>query len=193
MSRFLFPLLLIAAAVGIFVMFSDDAYKDVQALRAESAEYDQALLNSRELKEARDQLLVRYNSFSINDIARLRRMVPETVDNIRLIIEIEKIAAQYGMALRDVKFEAEKPETEGGEGVFITETPEDVMFANRPYDEFELEFTTQGTYANFISFLEDLERNLRIVDVQDITFSSSESSNGVYNFDFKVKTYWLKS
>ena len=58
--------------------------------------------------------------------------------------------------------------------------------------------TTRASYSNFVSFVKDLEKSLRVVDVNSITFSSTESvgtsqaSSDMYKYEFKVKTYWLK-
>ena len=57
--------------------------------------------------------------------------------------------------------------------------------------------------SDFLSFLKDLESNLRIVDMSSIQFSSdsntglnlssSSSSTEAYKYNFKIKTYWLKN
>ena len=74
----------------------------------------------------------------------------------------------------------------------------------KDYGVFDLEFSTSGSYDNFINFTKDLEKNLRIVDISSISFSSEVSSgiggaglktisSEIYKYDFKIKTYWLKN
>ena len=67
------------------------------------------------------------------------------------------------------------------------------------YGVFPMEFSIEGKYNTFISFMKELERNLRIIDVKSISFSSSSqagSKNGegsdIYIYSLKVQTYWLK-
>lgn len=196
MLRYITPLILIGAAVGVFLLVADPLFTEAKGYRATEQSYNTALANSRQLKAVRDELLVRYNSFTTSDLLRLERMLPDNVDNIRLVIEIEKIASQYGMALRDVAFEtvqAEDPAAALQEGAFVTETPESLLLDSRDYGTFSLSFTTRGTYANFVRFLGDLERNLRIVDIDSIKFSSEEGATaGIYDYDFEIQTYWLK-
>jgi Tfp pilus assembly protein PilO len=67
------------------------------------------------------------------------------------------------------------------------------------YGTWNLEFSTTGTYNNFLNFMKDLENNLRIVDISSISFSSNASSgvgsvaSNIYTYDFKIKTYWLEN
>ena len=71
---------------------------------------------------------------------------------------------------------------------------------NKEYGEWDLRFSTEGTYSDFLSFLNDLESNLRIVDISSIAFSSDTSSSVVlgkpkpadsYRYSFNIKTYWM--
>jgi hypothetical protein len=82
------------------------------------------------------------------------------------------------------------------------------QISRKDYGVWDLEFSTTGTYNNFLNFTKDLESNLRIVDISSIQFSSasssdintkinlpanSPSSSEVYRYGFKIKTYWLKN
>ena len=95
--RFVLPILLIAVAVTLFFTYLDPTYARVSELRAEQATYDDALDRSKELIAVRDRLLDTYNNFSRDDLRRLERLLPDHVDSVRLIIDIDSIAAQYGL------------------------------------------------------------------------------------------------
>ena len=125
------------------------------------------------------------------------------MNNIRLILEIEQIAAPYGMSLTNVKYDttsttsAASPTTVG-----VTAQGSIGAKASSDYGVFNLEFSTSGTYDNFINFTKDLESNLRIVDISSVAFSSDTSVSttskapaapNVYSYNFKIKTYWLKN
>ncbi len=196
--RFFIPSILIALSVISFIVFTDPTYKDVKDLKLEAAAYNQALDNAKSLQEKRDELAQKYNSFNPDDIEKVEKMLPDSVDNIRLIIEIEKMAAQYGMILKQVKYDTFETDSDES-GPVATETRTDALLANREYGEFELQFSTEGEYSKFLTFLRDIEESLRIVDVTDISFSSSSDvtttglTSGSYKYDFTVKTYWLKN
>src|SRR3989339_641955 len=204
MFRFIMPVILIGIAVTTFFMFTNPVYKDISELRAEVASYNEALDNSKALENERDKLTAKYNAINPENLTKIAKLLPENVDNIRLILEIEQIALPYGMVLKDVKYDT----TDAGaaatgsaaiQGGGATKT------SPKDYGIFDLSFSTTGTYNNFINFTKDLENNLRIVDMSSIIFSSNNivgaSSNPssktvsteVYKYDFKIKTYWLKN
>ncbi len=104
MTRFILPIILITASFAIFFLFVIPFYGEISDLKAQIASYDQALSNSKALENERDKLTQKYNSITTSDLDRIKKLLPENVDNIRLILEIEKIASPFGMALRDVKY-----------------------------------------------------------------------------------------
>ncbi len=176
----------------MFVTFTGPLYGDIRMAREEAGAYKEALGNSKALENERDKLTQKYNAIDSIQLSRLEKMIPENVDNIRLILEIEKIAMPYGMVLKGVKYDSAPKKEEGA----VT-SPAIGVSENPDYGTWTLEFSTSSTYANFISFLKDLERNLRIVDVSELSFASdadiSNQGFGTYKFDFKIKTYWLKN
>ena len=135
-----------------------------------------------------------YNSISKEDIAKLEKLLPDNIDNIRLILEIEKIASPYGMALRDVKYNTTGGESNTGRG---GATLSQVAEAGADFRVLEMDFSVSGTYSDFINFTKDLENNLRIIDISSVSFSSDTDTkagaNAVYKYSFKIKTYWLKN
>ena len=188
MTRFLIPLLLICASVALFIVFVNPTYTEVGELRQQQQAYDEALVNSRKLLEKRNQLSEVYNSFSTEDRDRLMKLMPDNVDNIRLIIDIQRVAAKYGMIPRDIKFDAVTRSAANTTSV----TPDQVNQAKRDYGSFDLEFALIGTYENFVAFVRDLEKSLRIVDISSVTFGVEEGKTALH-FTIKTKTYWLKN
>lgn len=198
MFRYIIPTILTAAAIAGFFMFTDPLYQDISLKRQTVDSYDQALGNSKALESERDKLTQKYNSFDPNNLARLQKLLPDNVDNIRLILEVGNIASPYGMLLKDVKYDTATDKKSGAVSN-IQPAIDNASSNSKDYGVWDLEFSTQGTYGNFVSFLKDLENNLRIVDVSSIQFSSNTglglnpSLPQSYKYDFKVRTYWLKN
>ena len=194
--RFIIPILLLGVSIGGFLTFVTPAYNEVQALRAQVRAYDDALNNSKTLENERDKLVTKLNNITPVNRDKIQKMLPDGVDNIRLILEIEKIASIYGMSLKNVKYEDEKKAEEGEPEV--VQAGVDVGDLNKEYGIWNLEFSVEGPYSNFINFTRDMEKNLRLVDVSSVEFSSltsssSKSTNDSYIYTFKIKTYWLKN
>lgn len=195
--RFIMPVILIGIAVVGFFMFTSPLYEDISVLRADVNAYDEALNNSKALENERDKLTSKYNTISREDLDRLQKLLPDNIDNIRLILEIEKIASPYGMVLKDIKYNAGGGDTTTAKGGPVQGGSAEAL-TQKDYRILNMEFSVAGTYSNFINFTKDLESNLRIVDVSSVVFSSSDvdaktNPAGVYKYTFKIKTYWLKN
>ncbi len=178
--RLFLPILFLAISGSLFFLYIDPAYKGVQALLTEQEQIDQALSRSRELQDVRDALLARYNTFPTTEIDRLQKLVPDHVDNVRLILDLDSMAGKYGMRVRDVSIQGDTTRQDSGA----------LGIDDSAYESVVLSFAVSGSYDTFRRFLVDLERSLRLVDVVGLSFQASET--GIYDFTFNIKTYWLK-
>jgi Tfp pilus assembly protein PilO len=198
MFKFLIPTILLVISVIGFLTFTNPLYQNISTLRAQVTSYNEALDNSKALENERDKLTNKYNSIDPNNLTKLQKLLPDNVDNIRLILEIEKVATPYGMDLADVQYNATAADTTTQAGGTL-QPAGTTQSANNDYGTWTLQFSTQGTYDNFINFIKDLEKNLRIVDISSIAFSSAPTaatnSSFVqsYKYTFTIKTYWLKN
>jgi hypothetical protein len=122
------------------------------------------------------------------------------VDNIKFILEVERIANQYGMPIKNIKFDApvsagnQSNSTEGSKsGFVISSDPKSSL----PYGSFSIDFDTEGSYSSFLLFLKDIEHNLRLVNVKSVNFTvpasgGAEPNSDSHSYSLKVETYWLK-
>jgi Tfp pilus assembly protein PilO len=171
-------LVLIIASIGLFFGYIDPKYTDIQRLSAEKTERTKALNDAEKIVEKREKLLSVENEFSSDDLSRLSKLLPDNIDNVRLIIDIDEVAKKYSMRIRDFKTDTVKDEDIVGTDSSI-------------YGTLSLSFSTSGSYETFGAFLKDLESSLRIIDVTSISFESAGNSN-LYDFNVTIKTYWLK-
>ncbi len=202
--RWLLPIILIGAAIAGFLLITQPLYDEATTLKIEADKYNEALANAKILQEERDRLTKKFNSFNQTDIDRLEKIVPDSVDNIKLILEIQEVAQERGILVKNVEFQPEQ---------FIEEDPNAPATANakttsnsrRPganenldYDIFDLEFSIEGRYDAFVDFMKLMEKSLRVVDVRTIAFSpgASETKEKVYTdnykYTFRINTYRLK-
>ncbi len=208
MFRFAVPTILIGTSIAGFFFVVKPTLSEITAQKEQIASYNEALNNSKSLESVRDELTKQYDEISKDDLAKLHKLLPDNVDNVRLIIEIGEVAKPYGMVLKNVSYDASNKAAPADPNAAKKDEP----VSNSSYGVWNLGFTTQGSYADFLSFLKDLESNLRIVDISSISFSPStekptannaSSATGVginpnkvndsYSYSFKIKTYWLKN
>lgn len=183
-------IVLILASIGLFFGYIDPTYSSVSSpsasekelsikeLIAKKADYDRALTNSRDYQEEKQRLLDKYNKIPRANIEKLEKLLPNNIDNVRLVIDIDEIAKNYGMRIRNFAADAAgKSEVVGRDAT--------------PYGTLTLSFSTTASYNTFLAFIRDLERSLRIIDVTSIQFAAGNTSD-LYDFNVSIKTYWLK-
>jgi hypothetical protein len=202
--RLILPISFIIIAVILFFVVVDPLYGDVKQLKTEVATYNIALNNSTELQKTRDSLVEVYKNIKIEDKERLSHFLPSTINNIELILEIEKIANLHGLPIKNITFESTNPENQDpantagtSNTVVVAENnPSDYL----PYGVFPMDFIVEGKYDTFLAFLNDLEHNLRLVDIKSISFTvpspvtslTDKTNPNIYSYTLKVETYWLK-
>lgn len=179
MIQIIAPIIAIIIAAGAFFGYIDPTYENIKETQADIEEYDQALVKSRELEEVRDDLLIKFNQFNEQKLERLKKILPDNVDSVRLIMDIDSIASRYGLTIRDFQLN----ESSRSDGELPTENETRVETTN-------LSFKVTASYQNFIAFMEDLEKSLRLVDVTNISFNASDIN--LYEFEINLRTYWLR-
>lgn len=180
------PISFVVIALGIFFWYIDPTYTSLQALLAQEAQYDQALSKARELQSVRDQLLARNNTFSPTDLARLQKLVPDSVDNVRLTLDLDSMASRFGMRVRNVSI-SRTDNMPGGAG---TSNSQQIGASSQTYESVVITFSVSGSYDVFRQYLAALEQSLRLGDVVGISFTPNDT--GIYDFTIHLKTYWLK-
>lgn len=175
--RLLTPVILLIVSGVAFFMFIDPTYSEIRELQSEQELFAEALDNSKELQTVRDELLSEYNSFSSNDLQRLEKMLPNSVDNVRLVRDLDGIAEEHGMTPRNVTVQISEQNTQAGprEGTLGS-----VLVS----------FSVNGSYETFQNFLQDLEKSLRLMDIVDVSFTASEQN--LYEYNVSIRTYWIK-
>lgn len=203
MFQFLVPIILIIASVGLFLGFTKKQYETIRSLKSEATQYDNALQKSKELLKKRDELIEIKNSIDPIDLEKLDKLLPNDVNNTKLILEIQNLANnKHGLGFEDPKSDPNNKVVSTSEGttssgspdkkVATSTNPKDISQSLKEYGAFDLEFTVVGTYEKFIAFIQDLEKSLRIVDIQSIDITPKEGST-ILKYVIKIKTYWLKS
>ncbi len=191
--NFILPIILIASSFAVFFGYVDPNYRkgtnesgaedyskaDVVFLRSELAKYEDILNSSTQIVKQRADLVAKKNTITESDQQKLERFLPSNIDNIRLIIEISKIAEGRNLVAKNISV-----------GDMTQSTDDTIGGDNTAYGTLSLRFTVNSSYNNFLNLLQDLQNNLRLLDITDISFSATET--GFYDFNVSLNTYWLK-
>ena len=111
-------------------------------------------------------------------------MLPDNIDNVRLILDLDNLARSHGMRIQDISVDNTDVSKQSNGTIETSSSGE-----KGAYGSVVLSFSTQSSYETFKEFLVDLERGLRLTDVIGLAVVPNKG-----NFDYKVnvRTYWLK-
>jgi len=206
MTKIILSFIFIGIAIFLIFGYVKPTFDDAEVIKSNTGQYDKALSKAREIQELKRSLLSRYNLFAGSNLGKLEKLLPDHVDNVRLVLDIDGIASARGIRISSVKAQkdadtATDAQTGGGVG-FVSAAK-----AAQPYQTLVLEFNTTATYADFKLFLQDLEHSLRLVDLVSLDVSPAQRPNNplvddregsglnlpeIYKFKVGIKTYWLK-
>jgi Tfp pilus assembly protein PilO len=159
----------------------------MQELRTKKADNDTMLTLAEQLQRKRDELHDAYTAISPEERENLTKLLPDTVDNVRLILDISNIAAESGIEIRDISVTREGEQLERRQ----TNTASTITTSN-DIGTITLSFSVEATYEKFVGFIKSLERALRLVDIRALEINPSRGDNIFYNFDITLDTYWLR-
>lgn len=179
------PIFLILASVGIFYGYTNSHYqgqangsKNIVSLMDERKQYLNVLDKSSEFIEETNKLTKINNELSNDDLERLKKLLPDHIDNVRLIIDIDEMASKYGFRMGNIKID------NGAVSGDVVESD------SKPYGTTILSFSITTSYSKFRSFVKDLEKSLRIFDITSVSFTANDTGN--YDYNLVIKTYWIK-
>ncbi len=193
MSNFI-SIVLIIASVGLFFGYVNPTYgaltgnpelkdRSIYELKEEKAQYVDALNKTKEIEQVRTGLLEEYTRIPIESRDRLEKLLPDHIDSVRLIIDVNNIASQYEMTLKNISLTGLDSGTADARSLAIGPGGE-------RFKAVGLKFSVTGSYEDFRSFIHDLEQSLRIVDIETVVFSAPDD---VYEYAITVSTYRLNT
>lgn len=165
-------------------MHINPRYETTKLLLEQENQYQDALEKAEDLKDVRDELLTKYNALPKENIAKLERLIPDKLNTVKLIADIDSISGKYGIPVRAVKVSEEM--ADNAQQIQTEFTP-------KPYKTTTISFKAAATYENLVPFLQDLEKSLQLIDVKGITFNADDGiNNGINDYDITILTYSLK-
>lgn len=185
MSGRIVPVLMILVALGIFFGYVNPAYSTgVKSLQHEIASYDAALRAAETFRQKEAQLTLERNGISEEGLARVESFLPDGVDNVQLIVDLNALASRSGVSLSNFDTVDRSAQQTAGSASALTLQSEDAT------DSLDLTVSATGTYDQFKTFLKGAEWSLRPMDL--VSLEIDDSPNGVYTYEMTFRIYWLR-
>ncbi|MBU6490654.1 hypothetical protein KGQ25_00605 [Patescibacteria group bacterium] len=177
-------LLALFISVGIFFAYIRPVWTGEIALTKDAiANDDQALSAASAYAAQQSQLIAARDAINPTDLARLTNFLPDSVDNVGIILDLNALAARSGFALSNIDV---SKDALGSSGV-----PQSTLAAGaNPVDSVDLSVSAAGTYASFKAFLQGVEKSQRLLDIQDLVVKGSDT--GIYSYQMTIRLYWLR-
>ena len=142
---------------------------------------DNALIASEEYAEKETELIAERGAIPTEGVERVEAFLPDGVDNVQLILDLNTLASRSGLSLSD--FDIADTKSNDQDPQQITLTSEEAV------DSLELSMSAVGTYNAFKTFLEATELSLRPLDLVDLRIENSQT--GIYTYLITYRIYWL--
>lgn len=179
------PIILIAVSIGIFFFFIDPQYKEAKSLNEEIGENDKTIALATELRNEREKLQARFNAIGSEEKDMMQKILPDTVDNVRLVLDINNIANDVGIEIDDINVEGNSTVSNTDDTRVINES------IGGEYGTIGLSFSVTASYESFKEFMIRLEDSLRLVDVVKYSVGLT-GQPGILQYSVIIDTYWLR-
>lgn len=204
-SKTVVQLILFITSLVIIFSYIKPAYTNLQSIQVETEKYEGALKSAQNFNTELRNQLSQANALTTTQLQKLDRYLPEDIDTISVMRDIEIIAKQYALEVTGLGVgeeilmgEESSSNTEyfGEDDTFMMEeNTSDVL----PQASLEFTVKVSGEYEDFKLFLQDLERNAYPLEVTSLTLTpdSAEASQSAaqtasgYAYDLKLQTYKL--
>jgi len=193
MFRIVRPIAATLIALLVLFFFVRPMYADLTAVQDDVAEYDDVLADAEEFNQLLNSLYAKQNSFSALERERLDFLVPDKIDEIRILVDLEALAKREGLLFRDINSTLEESEQDRAApdkrqtNVSVAEDEFDGRLESR-----DVTFTVSGTYRQFRAFLRQVEQSLILMEIVKIDFTSA-ADTALWDYNVTVRIFGLQS
>jgi Tfp pilus assembly protein PilO len=152
---------------------------------------DASIKKTEGLLETHNKLLAKYSEISPENIARLNKILPERIDVVRMIMDIDSLTTKHKIFIKS--FEIPELDSPKKLKTKAPVTPEEEQSA---VDSAILTVECTGDYHDLKAFLREIESSLSLTDVVSLDIATADLTRpgAVRELTFKVglQTYWFK-
>lgn len=191
MPRIILTLILFLGAIAGALFYLWPRANQYLAMRSDTGALERISSELDGAAEARDLLRSKINAVSSGDLERVGLVLPKNSDRESLIRAIDYYAAASGVFVKSINFETESAEASPAANSSVPRPGGAPEAENmRSKKEMGINLEAAGNYANMKRFLDALEKHIRIIDVETISFSAMKSPAEVFTFSIMAKTYY---
>ncbi len=175
MIRYVAPIIFLLLSVALYLSYIDPMYTETQKALARERELAGYIADAKTAQAKIDALKAQYAAFPPGSDRALRALLPDSIDPTRLIVDMDAVISQFGLAMKSPGVTVET----GNAGSSLA--------------KYRVSFSVTAPYPVFRNFLHNLESSLALRDMGNITFTSTGAGSGLtdLNGPFSVHEYVL--
>jgi hypothetical protein len=180
------------ASIGIFIVYVNPTYtKQVIPLQAQIKQLNSTIAAAEEFNKKEAQIATERNALPADSIARLQSYLPDSVDNVQLVLDLNTLAARSGLTLSDLDIAAGTgtEQVAPAAGADASGALPLQSVSSKISDSLQISFKAKGPYAGFRTFLMTLEESLRPMDLTHIEIKTDPLLPDTFSLTFTI--YWL--
>jgi Tfp pilus assembly protein PilO len=161
MRRYLIPIFFLFVSVGVYIFYIDPTLSEISILRAKEAQIDSSIQDAAKAADKIAKLTKKEKTFPENYEQNLHMILPDTIDSVKLLIEVDAMASARGLHISTPQIGIGGSGKKGVAAGFVKHT---------------ITFSLTAPYNVFRTYLRDLESSLSLRDMSNVTFSTSETN-----------------
>ena len=188
MTSRILPIFAFFIAIAIFFFYVRPAWTgSIATTKAAIANDNQALATASEYTAKQNELASAENAINPADLSSLSTFLPNSVDNVGIILDLNALAARSGLLLTkaDVAAGVNGADSQNSSASAAGAVPDG---SQSNIGSISLSISASGTYAAFRSFLAGIEDSQRLLDMKSLSISGSNS--GIYTYTMTIQLYW---
>jgi Tfp pilus assembly protein PilO len=183
-QAYLFPIFCVLVSIVLIIVVVNPSLDKLKAVKQQLVELKESERQVEKLIADYDQLREKYQAVSDQDRQVLEKVLPSNINNVRLILELERIAELRGLGFKDVDVVLKKDENQQSQIIDVNRQQLRKVVAS---------ITLVGDYGAFVQYLSDLEKSLRLITMKTIDFQAQRQEKKPTQFEYKLvlETYWF--
>ena len=178
-------LILILGFIAIVIFLDMPEIQGILDLRKNIKNEKELFLEKQDISAKVEKLREDYKANEEN-IKKVNYILPSDKDIPNLIVQLEALAFEGGMILEN--FDLSTTEERVVSRAAEVRTQEEVQI--KDYQILVIDLKLIGDYSGLKRFLEAIEENMRLMDIESITLSPQSEGALLFDFEIIIKTYY---
>lgn len=178
-STSIFAYIILTLIIGYVFIYP--IFGDLSVLLSEKQKYNYSLEMAKNIENKKNELLAEFNNISAADKKSIETVLPNSLDFVRLVSQIDAVAANYGISISEISLK--EISSFAGNSIEEAQPP-------KTYQSSMIGFSFDAPYDKFKVFLSELGKSLQILDIRSVKLDVKKGE--VYSYNVEFETYWLE-